>query len=136
MLSSGRSPAIGSTIIQVPSSFRMRRIRAAQPLGSPMSCNTIDWTVRENVSAQLRVLVKRVRAQLRVLVKRILRKYGYPPDKQEKATETVLEQAGTFFGILGWVGGSLIRPGARLSCFPGCISALLTSCVRLSRLTP
>lgn len=43
---------------------------------------TIDWTVRENV-----------RAQLRVQVKRILRKYGYPPDKQEKATETVLEQA-------------------------------------------
>jgi type I restriction enzyme R subunit len=34
-----------------------------------------------------------VRAQLRVLVKRILRKYGYPPDKQEKATQTVLEQA-------------------------------------------
>jgi type I restriction enzyme, R subunit len=43
---------------------------------------TIDWTVRENV-----------RAQLRVTVKRILRKYGYPPDKQEKATVTVLEQA-------------------------------------------
>jgi type I restriction enzyme, R subunit len=43
---------------------------------------TVDWTVRENV-----------RAQLRVLVKRILRKYGYPPDKQEKATQTVLEQA-------------------------------------------
>jgi type I restriction enzyme R subunit len=43
---------------------------------------TIDWTVRENV-----------RAHLRVLVKRILRKYGYPPDKQEKATFTVLEQA-------------------------------------------
>ena len=43
---------------------------------------TIDWTMRENV-----------RAQLRVLVKRILRKYGYPPDKQEKATRTVLEQA-------------------------------------------
>ena len=42
----------------------------------------IDWTLRENV-----------RAQLRVLVKRVLRKYGYPPDKQEKATETVLEQA-------------------------------------------
>ena len=31
--------------------------------------------------------------QLRVQVKRILRKYGYPPDRQEKATETVLEQA-------------------------------------------
>ena len=43
---------------------------------------TVDWTVRENV-----------RAHLRVLVKRILRKYGYPPDKQEKATQTVLEQA-------------------------------------------
>jgi type I restriction enzyme R subunit len=43
---------------------------------------TLDWTVRDNV-----------RAQLRVIVKRILRKYGYPPDKQEKATQTVLEQA-------------------------------------------
>ncbi len=43
---------------------------------------TVDWTVRENV-----------RAHLRVLVKRILRKHGYPPDKQEKATLTVLEQA-------------------------------------------
>jgi len=43
---------------------------------------TIDWTVRENV-----------RARLRVIVKRILRKHGYPPDKQEKATETVLQQA-------------------------------------------
>jgi len=43
---------------------------------------TIDWTLRENV-----------RAQLRVIVKRILRKYGYPPDKQEKATQLVLEQA-------------------------------------------
>jgi hypothetical protein len=43
---------------------------------------TIDWTLRENV-----------RAHLRVIVKRILRKHGYPPDKQEKATQTVLEQA-------------------------------------------
>jgi len=34
-----------------------------------------------------------VRAKLRVMVKRILRKYGYPPDKQEQATKTVLEQA-------------------------------------------
>jgi type I restriction enzyme R subunit len=34
-----------------------------------------------------------VQAQLRVYVKRILRNYGYPPDKQEKATWTVLEQA-------------------------------------------
>ena len=43
---------------------------------------TIDWTVKESV-----------RAKLRIIVKRILRKYGYPPDKQEKATLTVLEQA-------------------------------------------
>ena len=42
----------------------------------------IDWTLRENV-----------RANLRRLVKRVLRKHGYPPDKQEKATRTVLEQA-------------------------------------------
>ena len=43
---------------------------------------TIDWTLRENG-----------RANLRRLVRRILRKHGYPPDKQEKATRTVLEQA-------------------------------------------
>ena len=42
----------------------------------------IDWTLRENV-----------RANLRRLVKRVLRKHGYPPDKQERATLTVLEQA-------------------------------------------
>jgi type I restriction enzyme R subunit len=55
----------------------------AQELVKTVRANvTIDWTLRENV-----------RAQLRVMVKRILRKYGYPPDKQEKATQTVLEQA-------------------------------------------
>ncbi|MCC7163590.1 MAG: type I restriction endonuclease subunit R [Anaerolineae bacterium] len=43
---------------------------------------TIDWTVRESA-----------RAKLRVMVRRLLRKHGYPPDKQDKATETVLEQA-------------------------------------------
>ena len=43
---------------------------------------TIDWTLREDV-----------RAHLRVLVKRTLRNYGYPPDKQKKATQTVLQQA-------------------------------------------
>jgi type I restriction enzyme R subunit len=51
---------------------------------------TIDWTQRENVQANLRVLVKRV-----------LRKHGYPPDKQEKATQTVLEQAAVLSE--GWV---------------------------------
>ena len=43
---------------------------------------TTDWTEREGA-----------RAKIRVMVKRILRKYGYPPDKQEKATATVLQQA-------------------------------------------
>ena len=43
---------------------------------------TIDWTEKQSV-----------RAKLRVMVKRVLRKYGYPPDKQEKATQTVLQQA-------------------------------------------
>lgn len=43
---------------------------------------TIDWTAKESVKAKLRTIVKR-----------ILRKYGYPPDKQEKATQTVLKQA-------------------------------------------
>jgi type I restriction enzyme R subunit len=55
----------------------------ARELVKAVKSNTaIDWTIRENV-----------RAQMRVIVKRILRKYGYPPDKQEKATQTVLEQA-------------------------------------------
>ena len=60
----------------------------AQELVRTVRANvTIDWTLRENV-----------RAQLRVLVKRILRRYGYPPDKQENATETVLEQAALLSG--------------------------------------
>jgi type I restriction enzyme R subunit len=42
----------------------------------------IDWTIKESV-----------RANLRVIIKRILRKYGYPPDKQEKAVQTVIQQA-------------------------------------------
>jgi type I restriction enzyme R subunit len=46
------------------------------------SSTTIDWTMREEVQAQMRVLVKR-----------ILKKYGYPPDNAKKATDTVLEQA-------------------------------------------
>lgn len=49
------------------------------------SSATIDWTIRENV-----------RARLRVLVKRTLNQYGYPPDKQAIATETVLKQAELF----------------------------------------
>jgi type I restriction enzyme R subunit len=50
---------------------------------------TIDWSLKENV-----------RAKLRVLVKRILRRYGYPPDKCESATDTVLQQAQVLSGAV------------------------------------
>lgn len=43
---------------------------------------SVDWAHRENA-----------RARLRVLVKRILKKYGYPPDLQDQAVQTVLQQA-------------------------------------------
>ena len=43
---------------------------------------TIDWTIKESVKAKLKVMVKRA-----------LRKFGYPPDQQKLATDTVLKQA-------------------------------------------
>ncbi len=43
---------------------------------------SVDWAQRESA-----------RARMRVLVKRILRKYGYPPDLQDAATQIVLQQA-------------------------------------------
>jgi type I restriction enzyme, R subunit len=43
---------------------------------------TVDWTLREDT-----------RANMRRMVKRILRRHGYPPDKEQAATQTVLEQA-------------------------------------------
>ena len=67
--------------VQVLGDEKLRAI--AQELVQTVRKNvTIDWMLRENV-----------RAQLRVLVRRTLRRHGYPPDKQEKATQTVLEQA-------------------------------------------
>ena len=48
---------------------------------------TVDWTQRESA-----------RAKIRVMVKRILRRFGYPPDRQERATELVLEQAEVLCG--------------------------------------
>lgn len=72
---------VNDSAVQVLGDPKLRDI--ARELAASVRKNvTIDWMVRENV-----------RAQLRVLVKRILRKYGYPPDMQEKATQTVLEQA-------------------------------------------
>ena len=67
--------------VQVLGDATLRMI--AQELVETVRNNvTIDWTLRENV-----------RARLRVVVRRILNRHGYPPDKQEKATLTVLEQA-------------------------------------------
>lgn len=63
----------------------------AQELVRTVHANTgIDWKIREDV-----------RAKLRVMVKRTLRRYGYPPDKQERATKLVLEQAEVLSE--GWV---------------------------------
>ena len=45
---------------------------------------TIDWTIKDTV-----------RAEMRAMVRRLLRKYKYPPDQQEAATELVLAQAET-----------------------------------------
>ena len=53
---------------------------------------SMDWTLRENA-----------RAEIRVMVKRILRQYGYPPDLQQAATELVIEQAEVL--SQGWSGG-------------------------------
>ena len=73
--------SVNDSAVQVLGDESLRNI--ARELVETVRNNvTIDWTLRENV-----------RAQLRLLVKRTLRKHGYPPDKQEDATKTVLEQA-------------------------------------------
>ncbi len=73
--------AANGSAVQVLGDETLRQI--AQELVRVVRNNvTVDWTVRETA-----------RAHLRVLVKRLLRKYGYPPDKQIRATQLVLEQA-------------------------------------------
>lgn len=76
-----RSKETNDSAVKVPGEPTLKDI--ARELAEAVRRNvTIDWTVRDNVRAQLRVLVKRIR-----------RKHGYPPEKQEQATQTVLEQA-------------------------------------------
>ncbi len=58
------------------------KVIAAELITKVRQSVTIDWTVREGA-----------RAKIRVIVKRILNKWGYPPDLQEKAVQTVLMQA-------------------------------------------
>jgi type I restriction enzyme, R subunit len=64
-----------------------RRVIARELVEAVRRNVTIDWALKETA-----------RAKLRVMVRRILRKQGYPPDKQEKAIQTVLAQA----ELLGW----------------------------------
>ena len=82
---------------------------------------TIDWTVRESD-----------RARIRVMVRRILHKHGYPPDLQEEATKTVLEQAELL--CADWAGvntpGGMICRLARGS-LPGRVTDIVS--VKMSR---
>src|SRR5689334_2064397 len=82
--------------VQVLGDEQLRTI--ARELVKTVRANvTIDWTVRENVLANLRVPVKR-----------LLKRYGYPPDKQEKATR----EAACAGGALGQgVGGVRVLHG-------------------------
>jgi type I restriction enzyme R subunit len=58
------------------------KVIAAELITKIRQCVTIDWTLREGA-----------RAKIRVMVKRILSHYGYPPDLQDEAVQTVLAQA-------------------------------------------
>jgi type I restriction enzyme, R subunit len=61
---------------------RILRALAREPAHTVRRNVTTDWTLKESA-----------RANLRRLAKHLLREHGYPPDKQEKAPQTVLEQA-------------------------------------------
>lgn len=67
--------------VDILGDMQLRAI-AAEVAATVRQNTTVDWTVRETA-----------RANLRRLVRRVLRKHGYPPDKQEAATELVIEQA-------------------------------------------
>ena len=72
---------VNDSAVQVLGDDQLRMI--AREIAEKVKNNaTIDWTIRESA-----------RAKLMVLVKRTLNKYGYPPDKQQKAVDTVLKQA-------------------------------------------
>jgi type I restriction enzyme R subunit len=74
---------VNDSAVKVPGDDALKR--SAQELLKVVRKNlTIDWTMRENVPANLHVTIKR-----------ILRKHGYQPDKQERATATVLLQMET-----------------------------------------
>ncbi len=73
--------ANNDSAIQLMQQERLREL--AVELTNTIKANaSIDWNIKESV-----------RAKLKISVKRLLRKYGYPPDMQLLATETVLKQA-------------------------------------------
>ncbi|HLC73906.1 MAG TPA: type I restriction enzyme endonuclease domain-containing protein, partial [Candidatus Nanoarchaeia archaeon] len=72
---------VNDSAVKVLGDNSLRKI-ALELTGMIKNSVTIDWAQRESVQAEIRLKVKK-----------ILRKYGYPPDKEKKATETVLQQA-------------------------------------------
>ncbi len=80
---------VNDSAVQVLGDDQLRMI--AREIAEKVKANTtIDWAIRESA-----------RAKLMVLVKRTLTKYGYPPDKQQKAIDTVLKQAELMADNLG-----------------------------------
>ena len=76
--------------------YHANAITTAEVLMSLRENVSVDWAHRDSA-----------RARMRVLVKRILRKYGYPPDLQDSAVQTVLQQAEALSS--GW---SVLRPSS------------------------
>ena len=75
---------INDSAVQVLGDEQLKQI--AREIAEKIRANaTIDWTIRESA-----------RAKIMVLVRRTLNKWGYPPDKQQKAIDTVLKQAELF----------------------------------------
>lgn len=75
---------VNDSAVQVLGDEQLKVI--AREIAEKVRANTtIDWTIRESA-----------RARLMVMVKRTLTKYGYPPDKQQQAVDTVLKQAELF----------------------------------------
>jgi type I restriction enzyme R subunit len=73
--------AVNESAVKAMGDDKLKLI-AAELITQVKKSVTIDWTLREGA-----------RAKIRVMVKRILNKYGYPPDLQEEAVKTVLQQA-------------------------------------------
>jgi len=73
--------AMNESAVQAMGDDKLKVI-AAELIKQIRKSVTIDWTLRESA-----------RARIRVMVKRILNKYGYPPDLQDQAVKTVLDQA-------------------------------------------